>query len=214
MCPELEGGAWFSSLLFFAHELFRLSFSLLPVILDSLVVQQDPTLLFAFVLSEGFPLTLPSWFSDDPVTAELIALPIRPSSAKVYQSQWIEFPAFLRREGVVLFSQCTLRHAVKFLTLLFTEKGLLASTVAYYHAALSVPLRTVLDIDILDPAVSVMLRATSLRRPSHPLAAPSWNLQRVLDYLEGLPAHIAYDDALARAAFLVLLCTGWHISEL
>ena len=54
----------------------------------------------------------------------------------------------------------------------------------------------------------------SLRRPSRPLAAPSWNLQRVLDYLEGLPAHIAHDDALARAAFLVLLCTGWRISEL
>ena len=26
--------------------------------------------------------------------------------------------------------------------------------------------------------------------------------------------HIAYDDTLARAAFLVLLCTGWCISEL
>ena len=55
-----------------------------------------------------------------------------------------------------------LRHAVKFLTLLFTEKGLIASTVAHYRAALSVTLRTVLNIDLLDPAVSAMLRAFRL----------------------------------------------------
>ena len=85
---------------------------------------------------------------------------------------------------------------------------------AHYRTALSFPLRIVLNIDLLNPAVSAMLRAMSLRRPSRPLAAPSWNLQRVLDYLEGLPAHIAFDDALARAAFLMLFCTGWRISEL
>ena len=75
-------------------------------------------------------------------------------------------------------------------------------------------LRTVLIIVLLDPAVSAMLRAMSLRRPSRPLTAPSWNLQTVLDYWEGLPAHISFDDTLACAAFLVLLCTGWRISEL
>ena len=121
---------------------------------------------------------------------------------------------FLRREGVVSLSRYSLRLAVKLLTLLFTEKGLIASTVAHYRTALSIPLRTVLNIDLLDPAVSAMLRAMSLRRPSRPLTAPSWNLQTVLDYLEGLPTHISFDDTLARAAFLVLLCTGWHISEL
>ena len=153
-------------------------------------------------------------FPDDPLTAELMSLPIRPSSARVYQSHWIVFLDFLRREGVVSLSQCTLRHAVKFLTLLFKQRDIIASTVAHYRSALSYPLRAVLNIDLLHPAVSAMLKAMSLRRPSRPLTAPSWNLQRVLDYLEGLPAHISHDDALARAAFLVLLCTGWRISEL
>ena len=110
------------------------------------------------------------------MTSELMSLPIRPSSAKVYQSHWADFLTFLRREGVVSLSQCTLRLAVKFLTLLFTEKGLIASTVAHYRTALSIPLRTVLNIDLLDPAVSAMLRAMSIRRPSRPLTAPSWNL--------------------------------------
>ena len=122
--------------------------------------------------------------------------------------------AFLRREGVVSLSQCTLRHAVKFLTLIFKEKGIIASTVAHYRTALSFPLRMALNIDLLNPAMSAMLRAMSLRRPSRPLAAPSWILQHVLDSLEGLPARISHDDSLARAAFLVLLYTSWRISEL
>ena len=89
--------------------------------------------------------------------------------------------------------------------MLFHKKGLSASNVAQYRSALSVPLRTVLNIDVLDPAVSGMLRAMSLLRP---LTARSWNLQKVLDYLEGLHAHIYYDDTLARAASLTLQCTG------
>ena len=51
VCPELEGRAWFPSLLFFAHKLFRLSLRLQQVVQDSLVIQSEPTLLIAFVLS-------------------------------------------------------------------------------------------------------------------------------------------------------------------
>ena len=90
----------------------------------------------------------------------------------------------------------------------------MASTIAHYRAALSVPLRKILHIDVLNPAVSDMIKAMSIARPSKPFVAPSWNLQKVLDYIEGLPANISYDDCLARAAFLLLLATGWRISEL
>lgn len=64
------------------------------------------------------------------------------------------------------------------------------------------------------PALSAMLWTMSLRRPSRPLAAPSWILLHVLDSLEGLPAYVAHDNALARATSLMPLCTGWRISEL
>ena len=53
----------------------------------------------------------------------------------------------------------------------------------------------------------------SLRRPARPLTAPSWNLLAVLVYMEGLPAHISFDDALAHAALRVPLCTGCRMSE-
>ena len=87
----------------------------------------------------------------------------------------------------------------------FDEKGLLSSTVAHYHAALSVPLRIVLFINVLNPAVSDMLRAVSLIRPSCPFTAPSWSLQEVMDHIEGLPVHISYVDTLASAVFFLLL---------
>ena len=58
---------------------------------------------------------------------------------------------------------------VKFFTILFNEKGLIASTVAHYRAALSVPLCTVLNILVLDPTVSDMIRTMSPIRPSRPL---------------------------------------------
>ena len=90
----------------------------------------------------------------------------------------------------------------------------MASTVAHYRYALSVPLRRVLKIDILNPGVFDLIKAMALLRPSKPFTAPSWNLQKVLDFLEGLTSRISYVDTRGRAAFLLLLCTGWRVSEL
>ena len=103
---------------------------------------------------------------------------------------------------------------MKFLTLLFKQRDIIASTVAHYRAALPFTLRIILYFALLIPALSAMLGAMSLRRPSRPLAAPSWILQHVLDSLEGLPAFVAHVNALARATSLMPLCTGWRISEL
>ena len=155
---------------------------------------------------------LHSSFPVDTITTELMALPIRPSSAKTYQSHWLEFLSFLKRVGVTQMSQCTLNHVARFLNSLY-RKGLIASTVANYRSALSVPLRTVLNIDLLDPAVSAWIRPMSLHRPARPLTVPSWNLQTVLDYCR-VCLLLFPSMALARAAFLVLLCTGWRLSDL
>ena len=151
------------------------------------------------------------FFSDR--ASELMSIPIRHSSQREYQRKWEHFLGYLRQEGVHI-SQCTINHVVNFFVMLFDKKGLLASTVAHYRSALSVPLRTILKIDVLQPAVSHMIRAMALIRPSRPFTAPSWNLQKVLDYIEGLPNNITYEDCLARAAFLLLLSTGWRVSEL
>ena len=145
--------------------------------------------------------------------AELMSLPIRQSSCREYENKWKHFLNFLNEEGIEI-RQCTLNNVLKFFITWFDKKGLMASTVAHYRSALSVPLRIVLKIDILNPAVSDMIKAMALLRPSKPFTAPSWNLQKVLDFLDGLPTRIAYEDTLGRAAFLLLLCTGWRVSEL
>ena len=90
----------------------------------------------------------------------------------------------------------------------------MALSIAHYRSALSVPLRIVLKIDIFNPVVSDIIKAMSLRRPSNTFTAPSWKWQKVIDYLEGLHARISCEDTLTRAALLLLLCTGWRISEL
>lgn len=152
-------------------------------------------------------------FPECPDAAKLMAVPIRKSSQGDYERKWQYFLSFLNKEGVQLES-CTIQHIVKFFHMLFQSKGLLASTVAHYRSALSVPLRNVFNIDVLDPAISSMLKAMAIVRPSRPLSAPSWNLQKVLDYAEGLPENASFNEVMAKAAFLLSLATGWRVSEL
>ena len=142
-----------------------------------------------------------------------MAMPIRPSSQGDYERKWQQFLSYLHYEGVQL-EQCNIQHVLNFLTMLFDKRDLLAITIAHYRSALSVPLREVLNIDILSPAVSSMIKAMSIVRPSRPLSAPSWNLQKVLDFTEGMSNSLSLMDRLAKAAFLLLLATGWRISEL
>ena len=155
--------------------------------------------------SSRFPLA--------PRASELMAMPIRPSSQGDYERKWQQFISYLHYEGVQL-EQCNIQHVLNFLTMLFDKRDLLAITIAHYRSALSVPLREVLNIDILSPAVSSMIKAMSIIRPSRPLSAPSWNLQKVLDFTEGMSNSLSLMDRLAKAAFLLLLATGWRISEL
>ena len=78
--------------------------------------------------------------------SEVMSLPIRQSSCKEYENKWKKFLKFLNQEGIEL-RQCTLNNVLEFFTMLFDKKGLLASSIAHYRSALSVPLRIVLKID-------------------------------------------------------------------
>ena len=145
--------------------------------------------------------------------AEMAAMPIRVSSARDYESKWKHFLEFLAIHNIPL-GQCSLSDVLNFFVFLFDNRGLLANTVAHYRSALSVPLRLCLNIDLLDPTVSAVIRHMQIQRPSKPFSPPSWNLNKVLTYIEGLPARLQYQESLARAAFLLLLATGWRVSEL
>ena len=128
-----------------------------------------------------------------PRAAELMSVPLRSSSRGDYERKWQHFLTYLHSEGVQL-EQVSLQHVLNFLIMLFDKRKLLAHTIAHYRSALSVPLREALNIDILSPAVSSMMKAMSISRPSRPFTAPSWNLQKVLDYTEGMTGNLTYVD--------------------
>ena len=108
----------------------------------------------------------------------------------------------------------TLAHVVDFLTFLFFERNLKPGTIARYKTALTVPLMLQLGIDLLDPDLAVLLRAMSLQRPCAPVNSPSWDLNKVLNYIDQLPTELSQERLLQKTAFLLLLATGYRISEL
>ena len=103
---------------------------------------------------------------------------------------------------------------IQFLSFLFYEKHFGPGTAAHYRTALVIPLQTYFNIDIKVPAVTDLLRAMCLQRPREPTSAPAWNLNKVLTFLENLPQPIPLVMLFRKTAFLLMLATGWRVSEL
>ena len=120
---------------------------------------------------------------------------------------------FLEKKQIP-FEEVKLANVIQFLSFLFYEKHLRSGTVARYRTALVIPLQTYFNIDIKVPAVTDLLRAMSIQRPREPTSAPAWNLNKVLTFLENLPQPISLVMLFRKTAFLLLLATGWRVSEL
>ena len=85
---------------------------------------------------------------------------------------------------------------------------------AHYRSALSVPLLVRFNIDLRVPEVSFLLRSMAIQRPNVPFSAPAWSLNKVLSYLDNLTLPLSDIMLFRKTAFLLLLATGWRISEL
>ena len=103
--------------------------------------------------------------------------------------------------------------AISFLSHLFHVKKLKPSTVSHYRSALSRPLKEYFNIDLTCNTVHSLLRGMKIRRPHEPSPKPQWNLGRVLSLLES-QASSSETHSLRRTVFLLLLATGWRISEI
>ena len=152
-------------------------------------------------------------FPDCQQAVTLMATPIRNVSINEYEKKWRAFMSFLRTNNIP-FQDISLTSVIKFLAFLFHSKNLKPKTVAQYRTALAKPLRTYFGIDLIVPPVSDLLKSICLQRPSVPVSAPSWSLNKVLTYLDELPAPLSPVMLLRKTAFLLLLTTGWRISEL
>ena len=101
---------------------------------------------------------------------------------------------------------------LRFLSYLFHTKRLKPSTIAHYRSALSQPLLAYFNIDLRCNIVHCMLRAMRIQRPHYPLPRPAWKLSRVLSFLESSTS-TSETSSLRKTAFLLLLATGWRISD-
>ena len=52
------------------------------------------------------------------------------------------------------------------------------------------------------------------KRPNAPITSPLWSLNKVLIYIDDMTGHLNVEQLLQKSAFLLLLATGWRISEL
>ena len=152
-------------------------------------------------------------FPDCPEAVTLMATPIRKSSLAEYEKKWNRFMTFVEDKNIP-FEEITVTTVISFLTQLFHEKHLSPNTVAHYKSALAVPLQVHFNIDLNTTAFKNLLRAMYLQRPNQPVSAPAWSLDKVLTFMEGLTNPVSLEMLLRKTAFLLMLATGWRVSEL
>ena len=152
-------------------------------------------------------------FPGCPEAVTLMATPIRKSSEAEYEKKWSRFMTFVEGKNIP-FEEITVATVISFLTQLFHERHLSPNTVAHYKSALAVPLQLHFNIDLSTTAFRNLLRAMYLQRPNQPVSTPAWSLDKVLTFMEGLTNPITLEMLLKKTAFLLMLATGWRISEL
>ena len=148
----------------------------------------------------------------DKDTINLMSTPIKKSSESDYQGKWKQFLKYIQEKGIP-FESVVDETVLSFLSYLFHTRGLKPSTVGHYRSALSKPLLLHLKIDLKTDAFCDMIRSMRLQRPHEPPPRPAWSLSKVLEYLESLDT-ASTTNSLRKTSFLLLLATGWRISEL
>ena len=150
--------------------------------------------------------------SDDPRVLGLLTTPLLPSSSLSYQNKWMSFCNFIKDH---FSSVVTLENVFKFFTHLFYDKNLKPGTIAKYRSAIAEPLRLRFNIILENnKEVKKFFRAMRRKRPNAPITSPLWSLNKVLIYIDDMTGHLNVEQLLQKSAFLLLLATGWRISEL
>ena len=135
-----------------------------------------------------------------------------------YEARWGIFLQWCRSQGLNT-SAITVENALSFLAHLFNNKGVAAATLSVYVAAISAFLPSIGSRTLgSDPRVTLLLRGARRQRPPQRPVVPQWDLQLVLDSLQGPPYEPPDQASFAtwsrKCAFLVSLCSGARGGEL
>ena len=147
----------------------------------------------------------------DDRTISLMSESVQKTSEGEYQRKWETFLAYARSIGTK-FEDINKETVVRFLSHLFHVRNLKPSTITLYRSALSRPLLIYFEVNLNCDSIRYLLRGMTVRRPKEPSPKPQWSLHKVLTLLENIINHTE-TSSLRKTAFLLLLATGWRISE-
>jgi len=207
--PETPTRPWYMALKLLKAPSSLIRVRLQQVVVDRLEINPHFTTLRVWRLSRRH---IKKNFPNCNRAVSLMSKPLRYSSTKYYQHKWEVFCTFLKERNIPP-NELSFCNVLNFFTYLFYEKNLKAASVAHYRSALSVPLLVRFNMDLKVPEVSFLLRSMAIKRPNVPFSAPARSLNKVLSYLDNLTLPLS-DMLFRKTAFLLLLATGWRISEL
>ena len=152
-------------------------------------------------------------YPDCSAAVNLMAAPLRKSSISDYQHKWKVFMSFLKDKDIP-FENVTIANVLQFFWFLFDKKHFKPGTLAHYRTALTVPLKEKFNIDLKIQAVTDLVRGMWLERPNMPSQDPHWSLNNVLTFVENMQEPLSETMLLRKTALLLLLATGYRISEM
>ena len=140
-------------------------------------------------------------------------LGLRPSTSRQYQSSWVAFQDFVRRQALTWVSEAVVYD---FLSGLFHARGRAASTITTYLAGLADPLLFGFGLSVRGRVLDLMRRSFHLRRPPPRPRLVRWSLRRVLDHLRGpgFGVDASPRRLLQKTLFLVAMASGLRVSQL
>ena len=161
---------------------------------------------------EALKLAFSHIFPQEESVISFLISTIRNSSANDYQIKYGIFMEFLKSERIKL-RELQLYHVLRFLIHLFNKKKAVR-TIYAYRSAISQPLKWCFGLDLNSQHITDILKAMTLKRPNNPPREVKWELKDLLSFMDSSPLDSLEEFALQSSAILILLATGWRISEL
>ena len=149
--------------------------------------------------------------------ADQLALSRRTSTRLNYQARWGKFRKWCK-DFHHRSSEPTIPKIAEFLTFLFKTEKAAVSTIRGYRSMLSSVYKFCLPEISTSPILKDLTRSFEISAPRPVHQSPSWDLDKVLEYLSGPPfeplADASFRNKTRKALFLLAMATAKRVGEL
>ena len=154
-------------------------------------------------------------FSEE--VASQLALCRRTSTRLNYQARWGKFRKWCK-DSHHRSSEPTIPKIAEFLTFLFRTEKAAVSTIKGYRSMLSSVFKFCLPEISTSPILKDLTRSFEISAPRPIHRSPTWDLDKVLEYLSGPPfeplADASFRNKTRKALFLLAMATAKRVGEL